>query len=286
MANYILLTGASTGIGNATAQHLAQKGYTVFAGIRNEKDAAALRALGLSNLIPIQLDVTKAEDIESAFQTIEKAVGQAGLFAVVNNAGINYIAPFELSDEARVRQLMEVNFFGAMKVSQRFLPLLQQYHQQNKANTAKIINIGSVGSTIGIPWEFSYHASKFALLGMTESLRFELEDLGIVAACVLPGGIRTPFFSKSNDDTQSAKAALSGPNSNYYANNMSKMWDAATRFERFATAPEKVAIRIEKAIASRRPPLKMLVGFDARIIYTLTKLGWQGILKGQFIQSK
>jgi NAD(P)-dependent dehydrogenase (short-subunit alcohol dehydrogenase family) len=269
---YILLTGASTGIGNATAQHLAKQGYTVFAGIRNEKDAAILRGYSLPNLQPIQLDITKKEDIETAFKHIEKTVGSTGLAAVINNAGINYIAPFELSDEAKVRHLMEVNFFGLMNVSQRFLPLLQQFGKQNKVNSAKLINIGSVGSTIGIPWEFSYHASKFAVLGLTESLRFELEALDIVATCILPGGIRTPFFTKSGENTEASKKALTGANADYYANNMSKMWDAAQQFERFATPPEKVAAKIENAIKSRKPPLKILVGLDARIIYFLTKV--------------
>jgi NAD(P)-dependent dehydrogenase (short-subunit alcohol dehydrogenase family) len=281
---YILLTGASTGIGNATAQHLAKQGYTVFAGIRNQKDADILRGYNLPNLQPIQLNVTKREDIETAFQYIEKTVGSAGLKAVINNAGINYIAPFELSDETKVRQLMEVNVFGLINVSQRFLPLLQFYGQKNKQNTAKIINIGSVGSTIGIPWEFSYHASKFAVLGLTESLRFELEALGIVVTCVLPGGIRTPFFAKSGENTEAVKKTLTGANAEYYANNMSKMWDAALQFERFATPPEKVALKIEKAIKTRKPPLKILVGMDARIIYFLTKMGWQGLLKSQFIK--
>jgi NAD(P)-dependent dehydrogenase (short-subunit alcohol dehydrogenase family) len=287
MKNSVLLTGASTGIGNATAQLLASSGYNVFAGVRSTKDSDALNAYGLATLHPILLDVTQKADIDTAFLQIEKTVGQEGLLAVINNAGINYIAPFELANEAKVRQLMEVNFFGLINVSQRFLPLLQKYKtQQASSNTAKIINIGSIGSTIGIPWESSYHASKFAVLGLSESLRFELEDLGIIVTCVLPGGIRTPFFAKTGESIEIAKQKLSGSNGDYYEGNMSKMQEAAQQFERFSTPPEKVAAVIERAIRSRRPPLKILVGNDAKIIYFLTKMGWTGLLKSQFIKQK
>jgi NAD(P)-dependent dehydrogenase (short-subunit alcohol dehydrogenase family) len=287
MKNAVLLTGASTGIGNATAQLLASSGYNVFAGVRSIKDSDALNAYGLATLHPILLDVTQKADIDTAFLRIEETVGSEGLLAVINNAGINYIAPFELSDEAKVRQVMEINVFGLINISQRFLPLLQKYQmQQTSSNTAKIINIGSIGSTIGIPWESSYHASKFAVLGLSESLRFELEDLGILITCVLPGGIRTPFFAKTGESIEAAKQKLSGANSDYYAGNLSKMQEAAQQFERFSTPPEKVAAVIERAIRSHRPPLKILVGNDAKIIYFLTKMGWTGLLKSQFIKPK
>lgn len=280
---FILLTGASTGIGNATAQRMAQSGYTVFAGVRSEKDAAILRGYNLPTLQPLILDVTQKSDIENAFQFIDSQVGTHGLTAVINNAGINYIAPFELSEEAKVRQLMEVNLFGLIHVSQRFLPLLQRYGQQN-SDGAKIVNIGSIGSTIGIPWEFSYHASKFAVLGLSESWRFELAKLNIKVTCLLPGGVRTPFFHKSNADTDpKQQARLMGENANYYSKNLEKMAKNAQQFERFASAPEKVALKIEQAIVSKNPSLKILVGMDAKIIYFLTKMGWTGLLKSQFV---
>jgi NAD(P)-dependent dehydrogenase (short-subunit alcohol dehydrogenase family) len=278
-----LITGASTGIGKTTAIELAKAGYTVFAGVRNDKDFQNLQNEDLSALHPIILDVTKLADIEKAVEALKSFCGNNGLAALINNAGINYVAPFELADEQKVRNLMEVNFFGMMNLSQKMIPLLQKYGKTNPKG-AKIINISSIGGAIGIPWEFSYHASKFAVLGMSQSLRFELEALNIKVACVMPGGVKTPFFQKSGDDTIALKAQLTGENADYYAKSASLMWDNARNFERFATAPEVVARRIQRAIEQTSPPLKIIIGTDAKIIHFLVWMGWTGLLKGQFVR--
>ncbi len=282
MTKTILITGASTGIGRTTALELAKEGYQVFAGIRNDADAQSLRAENLVNLQPIRLDVSQPDQIAQSVETLKKSCGNAGLAALINNAGINYITPFELADEARVRQLMEVNFFGMMNLTRALLPLLQAYTQTG--DTAKVINIGSIGSKIGLPWEFSYHASKFAVLGMSQALRFELDALGIRVCCVMPGGIRTPFFAKSGEETQQSKKTLTGPNADYYARNMSKMWDAAMQFERFATPPIKVAQSVRRLIERRNPPLRTVIGLDAKLINFLVWAGWENVLKSQFVQ--
>jgi len=282
-SQFVLLSGASTGIGNATALYLANQGMIVYAGVRNEKDAAALRAAAPDHIRPIQLDVTKPEDIKAAFERLDAETGQAGLTALINNAGINYVAPLELSEEKKVRQLMEVNVFGLINLTQKMLPLLQRNGQNNPAG-AKIINVGSIGSAIGIPWEFAYHTSKFAVLGLSQSWKFELEALNIKVACIMPGGIKTPFFTKTNNDIHIATAALAGPNGSYYRRNMEAMTTVANTAARFASPPEKVAKAIQKAIQAKRPRLRILVGVDAKLIYTLVWLGWTRLLKGQFVK--
>ena len=282
MKKTILITGASTGIGRSTAIELARAGYEVLAGVRNEKDAESLRNEGVADLKPLILDVTKSEDIARVALQLKKSLAENGLAALINNAGINYVAPFEFADQAKVRNLMEVNFFGMMNLTRTLFPLLQKYHQQT-TDTAKVINIGSIGSKIGLPWEFSYHAAKFAVLGMSQSLRFEWEALGVKVTCVMPGGVKTPIFTKSGDDIRASKAVITGSNKAYYERNVSKMWDAAQQLERFATEPQKVAQAIQRLIESRNPPLRKLVGLDAKIISTLVWLGCENLLKSQFV---
>ena len=284
MEKNVLITGASTGIGRSTAVEMVKNGFTVYAGVRNEKDFQAIENEGIVNLKPIVLDVSKSADIQTVTAFLSKEIAQDGLCALINNAGINYIAPFELFDEIEVRKLMEVNVFGMMNLSKAMIPLLQTYVEKSN-QTAKIINIGSIGSKIGLPWEFSYHTSKFAVLGMSQSMYYELDALKIKVSCVMPGGIRTPFFAKSGQSSDTAKKALSGSNSAYYERNMTKMWDAAVQFERFATEPIKVAKTIQTLIEKRNPPLKKVVGVDAKIINFLVWLGWENILKSQFVKS-
>jgi short-subunit dehydrogenase len=282
MNQIILITGASTGIGRSTALYLAQEGYRVFAGVRNAQDAQSLKNEGIKTLEPIILDVTKPTDIEQVTDFLEKECSQSGLFALINNAGINYVAPFEVADEQKVRNLMEVNFFGLMNLTRRLIPLLQKFGQSQN-QTAKVLNIGSIGGKIGLPWQFSYHASKFAVLSLSQSLRFELEALKIKVSCVMPGGIRTPFFTKSGEEAQNTKNNLSGSNSAYYIRNMTKMWDAAQRFERFATPPLQVAKVLNRLLKKQNPPLRKVIGMDAKIINWLVWLGWENLLKSQFV---
>lgn len=261
---------------------MAKRGYTVFAGVRNERDAQDLRNENIATLSPILLDVSKQTDIERTVSVLQQACSTAGLMALINNAGINYVAPFELADEQKVRYLMEVNFFGMMNLTRALVPLLQTYAQTSQ-KTAKVVNVGSIGSKIGLPWEFSYHASKFAVLGMSQALRFELDALGIRVCCVMPGGIRTPFFAKSGTETQQTKQTLIGPNAAYYERNMSKMWDAALQFERFATPPETVAQAIQRLVEKRNPPLRKVIGIDAKLINFLVWARWENVLKSQFV---
>lgn len=283
MKKYVLLTGASTGIGEATARMLDKEGFYVFAGVRKASDGEKLKAAASPRLMPVILDVTQPQQIADSFAYIKGICGAEGLAAVINNAGINYSAPFEFSDTSKVRNLMEVNVFGLIQVSQTFLPLLQDYAIAS-GEKAKLINIGSIGSAIGIPWEFSYHTAKFAVLGLSQSLRFELEPLGIDVCCVMPGGIKTPFFAKSADSSAEAKAAISGRNEAYYTRNISQMWETAVQFEKMASPPEKVGKTLLHILRARRTRLKYLVGTDAKVIHSLVWLGLSGMLKGVFVR--
>lgn len=267
----ILLTGASTGIGKVTALAMDKLGYTVFAGVRKDADAEELKKLGSERLKPIILDVTNDAHIESAFATIKEACGNFGLLALVNNAGYNYNAAFEFTEEEKARQMMEVNFFGLYKMSQKFIPLLRQYAQNNK-KSSKLINIGSIGSTLGLPWEAFYHASKFAVLGLSESLRYELHHQNIKVSAVLPGGIKTEFFGKTYESVDRAIENLDEEGKKNYLKYLESFKKTGKSIENITSKPEVVSNRIIKIIKANNPAFQYLVGLDAKIIYKMIRM--------------
>lgn len=275
---YVLVTGASSGLGNATVYELSAKGHTVFAGVRTEKDKSVFG--GNPNIIPIILDVSKPENIKSATETISQNVNANGLYALINNAGVNYISAFEMADEQKERQLFEVNLFGAMALIRNILPLLHQFVATNKSN-AKIINVSSIGGTFGLPWEASYHASKFAMLGFSQSLHYELEALNISVCCFLPGGMKTNIFQKSVAETQTNKALL---HSSYYLRNTEHMKGVMRKFEKSATTPQKASKAIFVLLQKDKMPYKKYFGTDASFIRIINWLGLVGLIKGQFIK--
>jgi len=283
MQKNVLITGASTGIGRATAVALSKNGYHVFAGVRNERDGQALQKIS-QQIHPLILDVTKPEDISNAFEAVLKQGGASGLYALINNAGINYIDPFENTKEEKARNLMEVNFFGMCKMIQTFLPLLRL---AAKDGTAKIVNLSSIGGAIGLPWESYYHGSKFAVIDISEALRFELRKQNVYVSCILPGGIKTDFMPKLRNDVKTSIAGLQPENPAYYKLGLETMLKASESFgDKIASNPEKVANKIVKILSKRKPRFKYVVGMDAKFMYLLSKFlpstDRHILLRGQF----
>jgi short-subunit dehydrogenase len=277
----VIVTGASSGIGKTTALHLAQHGFRVFAGVRRIQDGEALTRMA-QNITPITLDVTRPEHIEDCAEMIRQQANESGIKALVNNAGINYISPFELTDPAKARQLFEVNFFGLCHLTQMLIPELRTYAQTH-SDTPKIINIGSFGSTMGIPWEPYYHASKFALLGLSESLMFELKRQRIKVATILPGGIHTEFFDKTGLEIDSAIAALTDDQKAHYAHGLEALKRPFQQFKTLASPPELVARAIHRAISANNPRFRQLVGLDAKSMFLMVRFmptAWRQALLG------
>lgn len=262
----VLITGASTGIGRSTALHLAARGYTVFAGVRREADGAALvaaaAAADASRIIPVLLDVTRDEDIQRALAQVA-AHSSDGLYALINNAGFNLNGAFEYTDAADAGALMNTNFVGLAALSRAALPLLRRYTQRHPGATSKLINIGSLGSYIGIPWQAYYHASKFAVLGLSEAMRYELWPQGIRVVVVCPGGIVTDFMPKTEASLAAADAALPADAPPNYRAGLATLRAGIGLAMRFGSPPEAVARRIGKVLTTSRPRLRYLVGVDA-----------------------
>ena len=178
----VLITGATRGIGLTTTEHLSKSGYFVFAGARKDEDMARLDQL--ENVKSIRLDVTDPEQVATAVQTIEKY--GAGLYGLVNNAGIAKISMLNNTSEADFDEIMQVNVYGPFRVTKAFAPLL-------KAQGGRIVNISSVGGVGGATYGFgAYAMSKFALEAYTDTLAGEMGRDGVLVSAIEPGNYGPP----------------------------------------------------------------------------------------------
>ena len=190
-----LITGASTGIGRASAQHLARKGWTVFAGVRTRTDAETVEN-DHSNITAVKLDVTDERSISDAVEILSDALDGAKLAGLVNNAGIAQFGPLALQSMAEIRAHFEVNLFGALACSRACIPLLGMDDSRTGA-PGRIVNITSVGGLISSPFLGAYTATKHALESVTDTFRRELMVYGIDAIAIGPGAVATPIWDKS-----------------------------------------------------------------------------------------
>ncbi|XP_014730011.1 PREDICTED: estradiol 17-beta-dehydrogenase 2 [Sturnus vulgaris] len=183
----VLITGSDTGIGHALAKYLDSLGFVVFAGVLNKDGPGAeeLRRSCSQRLCVLQLDITNSTQVQEAFLTVSEKVQNAGLWGVVNNAGIlGFPADGELLPMSTYRHCMEVNFFGAVEVSKTFLPLLRK-------SQGRLVNMSSMAGGIPLPRYAAYGASKAALSMFSGVMRQELSKWGIKVMAVHPSGFRT-----------------------------------------------------------------------------------------------
>jgi len=254
----VVVTGASTGIGRATAILLDKKGYRVFAGVRKQADAESLSEEGSDRLTPITIDVAKDRSIKAAKQTVERAVGEDGLVGLVNNAGVGGGGPIEFMPLDDFRQTLEVNLVGQLAVTQAFLPQLR------KAK-GTIVFIASIGGRIARPFLSPYNASKFALEAVGESLRGELKPWEIDVVVVEPGSIDTEIWGKGADTAGVQLKAMTPDARRLYGKQLSRFTEVLGETGKRGIHPDKVAKVIDKAIRSDKPKYRYLVGTDAKI---------------------
>ena len=200
-SSFIMITGASTGIGLAVTTELVRRGHAVFAGVRKQADADRLRAELGEGCIPLLLDVTNAETIRSAVVTVQQHLQGRGLQCLINNAGIAHGGPLQHIPIESIRQDFEVNVLGLIAVTQAILPFLGA-RASHEGKPGRIINISSVGGKISPPFIAPYVATKHAVEGLSHSLRRELRVFGIDVVIVGPGGVNTPIWDKVDDVEQ------------------------------------------------------------------------------------
>jgi NAD(P)-dependent dehydrogenase (short-subunit alcohol dehydrogenase family) len=249
----VVITGASTGIGEACALHLDLLGYRVFAGIRKAADGESLRRRTSARLVPVRLDISDEAEVGQATHNVIEALGGAGLAGIVNNAGIVVGGMLEFLPLDELRRQLEVNVIGQIAVTQAFLPSLRKAH-------GRIVNIGSLSGLISGPFSGAYSASKFALEALTDSLRLELRPWKIQVSIVEPGFIQTPIVSKSLAAADELRAQLPAEALELYGNAMRAVRDATER-EAAKGAPTEVVVKaVVHALTARRPRTRYVVG--------------------------
>lgn len=261
-ARTVVITGASSGIGRASAVRLARSGFRVYAGIRAEADAAALRAEHPA-IEPIAIDVTDATAIAAARQRLEREID--GLGGLVNNAGIGLVAPMEHVPLGEVRRQFEVDVFGQIAVTQALLPLIRRAR-------GRIVNMGSVGGHIAMPFGGVLCGCKSALHAMNDALRLELRPSGIHVCLIEPGSIRTPAVDKTLGDVDRAIQALPLDGREHYGEMLRAFHRRAYQRERSGSPPEVVARAVHHALTATRPRIRYPVGQDARLLATLSRV--------------
>ncbi|MEO8095603.1 MAG: SDR family oxidoreductase [Pseudolysinimonas sp.] len=253
----VYVTGSSTGIGRAAVLHLAGAGWTVFAGVRRKADGEALVAEKAGDVVPVIVDVTDPKQIASAARTIGEHVGTRGLDALVNNAGVAVALPLEFVPIEEFRHQLDVNVVGPLAVTQSVLPLL-------RTAKGRIVNITSIGGLIAGGMLGPYHASKFALEAMTDTLRIELAQWGIEVVAIEPGQIATPIWATSGNTADRILEGVDGVNE-LYGPGMAGARRMAASAAKNGLDPIEVAKVIERALTAKRPRTRYPVGTDAKV---------------------
>ena len=261
---HVLITGASSGIGAACALHLARCGYGVFAGVRKPEDGDRLKREPADGLTPVLVDVTDPESVAAACETVSDAVGDVGLFGLINNAGIAVAGAIEAVPIEQVREQFEVNFFGQLSMVQTFLPLLRQAR-------GRVVNMSSVSGQAVVPILGPYAASKYALEAVSDALRLELRSCGVFVSLIEPGTVETPIWEKSESATR--QLVDDGPEEMRarYGPLVDAVETAIAKSRRHAVSPEQVAKIVARALSARRPRARYLVGRDAWLMIRLMK---------------
>lgn len=253
MAKTVLVTRASAGIGKATAIYLTQNGYTVYGAARRTGKMQDLTTHGIK---PIALDVTKDESITACIEQIFKEAGSIDI--LVNNAGFGSSGAVEDVPMEDARYQLEVNVFGAMRLTQLVLPKMRQ----NKFG--KIVNISSIGGKIAFPLAGWYHASKFAIEALSDSLRMEVKQFGIDVIIIEPGGIKSEWAGVANETLKRTSA-------NTVYKQLAKGLEKANANDNF---PEPIVIAklIKQGIEAKSPKTRYSGGFNAKQILVARKI--------------
>jgi NAD(P)-dependent dehydrogenase (short-subunit alcohol dehydrogenase family) len=255
----VIVTGASSGIGEAIALHLHDGGFSVLAGVRRDEDAERLRSRGLT---PIRLDVTVSEQLAAA----RAEVGDRPLAGLVNNAGILSGGPLEFVPIDDLREQLEVNVVGQVAVTQAFIGGL-------RAGRGRIVNVGSISGRLATPMIGPYVAAKFALEGLTDTLRRELALQGIDVIMIEPGGVKTPLIGRASQWVEQLYGDSPPELAQRYGAMLTVMLEHTNKIDRqTGIDASAVAEVVGKALTVRRPRTRYLVGRDAIIQATMAKL--------------
>ncbi|MBI4397706.1 MAG: SDR family oxidoreductase [Candidatus Omnitrophica bacterium] len=261
----VLITGAGSGIGRATARYLSRQGFIVFAAVRSKKDLLGLEKIPLQNTHPLLMDVTDAKSIERACEEVSIRLNGSGLNGLINNAGTILTGPLEYVDLNAFRRQLEVNVTGQLAVIQAFLPLL-------KKTRGRVVNIGSASGLNALPLIGPYSASKFALEALTDTLRMELAHWGVHVVLIEPGSVNTPIMRKGSEAIERNSRETKKTLQKEYGGLITSIRAGFRASKNKGTTPETVARVIEKSLLSPHPKTRYLVGKIAYLRALLQKL--------------
>jgi len=259
-----LVTGASTGIGRATALRLVATGWTVLAGVRDPAagERLAADAVAGERLRVLTLDVTDAAQVQAAAESVREQAASAGvsldggLDALVNNAGIAVGGPLELISEEELREQFEVNVFAQVAVTRALLPAL-------RSARGRIVFVSSIGGRVATPFLAPYTASKHAIEAIADALRVELRSSHVGVALVEPGSVATPIWDKARGEIDSF--TLPPEYEQLYGKLPAAMRKTIEQTASRGVPPETVAQTIERALSAPKMRTRYLVGTDARV---------------------
>jgi NAD(P)-dependent dehydrogenase (short-subunit alcohol dehydrogenase family) len=276
----VLITGCSTGIGRATAQHLAGNGWTVYATARRVEAIADLESAGCRTLA---LDVTDEASMQAAVSAVEAEQGAVGV--LVNNAGYSQSGAVESVAMDDVRRQFETNVFGLVRMAQLVLPGMR------RQGWGKIVNMSSMGANLVFPGGGFYHGTKYAVDAISDALRFEVKGFGVDVIIIQPGLIKTEFGNAaagSLDDAERDGGVYGSFNA--AVGESTKSAYESGPLGRLGGGPETVAKVIERAITARRPKIRYRVTPSAHLLIRqralMTDRMWDAMMRSQFPQPK
>ncbi len=258
----IVVSGASTGMGAATAKELARRGFHVLAGVRREQDAEALRA---ERIEPTILDITVESDVAAIADRVASDPQRRPLRALVNNAGIAVNAPFEALPLAQWRRQFEVNLFGHIAMTQALFPALLD-------SAGTVVNISSIGGKVVLPTYGAYAGSKFALEAVSDALRRELVGTGIRIVVVEPGAVRTAMPERGIATAQELQADMTAAQRERYRDLIVASTAQARSFGETGVSADHAAKVIAKAATASRPRTRYTIGRDAAVLSRISRV--------------
>src|ERR1700734_85402 len=258
----IVVTGASTGMGAATARELARSGFHVLAGVRRDIDADALCGDGIE---PHILDITVESDVAAIAERVENDPQGLPLRALINNAGIAINAPVEALPIAEWRRQFEVNLFGHIAMIQALMPSLLR-------SSGTVVNISSIGGKVALPAYSAYAGSKFAMEALSDSLRRELNGLGVNVAIIEPGAVKTEMAERGVATADRLKGDMNNDQRQRYGDLIDAMSNLARSFDTDGVSAERAANVIAKAATASRPRTRYTIGRDAAILARLSRV--------------
>ncbi|HSS95624.1 MAG TPA: SDR family oxidoreductase [Terriglobales bacterium] len=261
----VVITGASSGIGHASVLQMLEAGWQVFATVRKKEDGDRLRSKNNAGIIPIILDVQDRSTITAAAEQVTASLDGRGLDGLVNVAGIGMVRPLEYASSDDLQGIFEINVFGQIAVTQRFLPLIRKAR-------GRIVNITSVGAHIAIPFGGLLNASKSAFSLLSDTLRLELHPFGIHVSDVSPGAIKTPAVDKTLGNIEAIIRELPAAGAAQYGDMLRSFAQRGYEREMNGSAPDVVARAVEHALTAEHPKIRYHVGKDSKLFATLGSL--------------